>query len=181
MLDRCAKFILYPAQRCCYFKLRSHSTRLIFGRAINCFKQAAHSPPAAGEHCMRLLLIMWSHTQPSHGIGDSRGTISTSAQQQLLPSLQHLSAGLLSLATLPCKVPARTRASQPKHPFWHRHPPGRPGSIAPEGVNCLYWLQRTFLPMTAWGVFWGRMNALDPWIMSHCSCLPGCILHSVYI
>lgn len=31
--------------------------------------------------------------------------------------------------------------------------------------------------MTAWCIFWGRTNALDPWIMSHCSSLPGCILH----
>lgn len=105
MLDRCAKFILYPAQRCCYFKLQNHSTRLVFGRAINCFKQAAHSPPAAWVHCMRLLLIVWSHLQPSHGMGDSRETISTSAQQQLLPSPQRLSAALPRAATPPgtCK------------------------------------------------------------------------------
>lgn len=77
-----------------------------------------------------------------------------------------------------CPVPARTRASQTKYPFWHYHPPGRPDTITPEGVNCLYQLRRTFLPMTAWGIFWGRTNALDPWITSHCSSLPGCILHS---
>lgn len=124
MLDRCAKFILYPAQSCCYFKLQSHSTHLIFGRAINCFKQAAHSPPAAGKHCMRLLLIMWSHPQPSHGMG-LQGTVSMSAQQQLLPSL---SAGLHRAATLPgtCKALSSSTktsisASSPARQTWHNH------------------------------------------------------------
>lgn len=60
----------------------------------------------------------------------------------------------------------------------HHHPPGRPDTITPEGVNCLYSVQRMLFSMTAWNIFWGRTNALDPWILSHCFFLPGCILHS---
>lgn len=137
MLDRCAKFILYPAQRCCYFKLQSHSTRLVSGRAINCFKHTAHSPPAAGEHCMRLLLITWSHLQPSHSMGDSRGAASPSAQQQLLPSLQCLSASLPSTCKGQSFSTFKTSmsASPPARQTWHNHSRRRELSLqCPEDI-----------------------------------------------
>lgn len=162
MLDRCAKFIIYPVERCCYFKSQSHSTHLTIGRAINRFKQEARGPPSAGEHCMKLLLIMCFHLQSSHVKLHRHKKYVCTQTALTFPSVPS-SPACPDHAALPstCKSHSFSKAS-----FLAVSTSNRPETNAP-GVNCLCHLQRAFLPMTAWVLFWGRKNALKPCTTSH--------------
>lgn len=123
-----------PCTEMLLFLSCSRITRLAIGRAINCFKREARGQSAAGERCVRLLWITWSHLQPSKGMWDFLGTKSTTAHKQFPPS------PWCSASAAFCSSPSPGDLQESTTETRHFCP------APPDKLNCLGHLQRVSVP-----------------------------------